>query len=239
MTANIFDIPVISKDYTELTSDIFNNNIRTVTCANTFYLNLAYADNVYSGQLRSFDLIHADGIGVSRAARFLYKNNSGYNKITGSDLYPYLLKFIQENSLRLYILGDSEKVLNKAVQKIRAEYPGIIICGSHNGFCDVDSPEIIKDIHESNPDVIFIGLGSHIQEKWVSDWHNTFSSIKLIAIGGGLRVISGDRHRGPHWIQDAGFEWFVRLIFEPHKYWKRYLIGIPVFIYRVLKQKYK
>lgn len=241
MKYNIFGINVYFGNYNEILDKIFSENIRTITCANQYYLNLAYENKEYRNNLNSFDLIFPDGVGLKWAAGIKdYKDIiKKLERINGSDLYPEIINKIFNENLSLYILGDSQAVLDCAVKTIKDNYQGIKIVGIHNGYFDLTDNTIIEEINSLNPSVIFVGLGAPRQEEWINNWKNKLIAAKIIAVGGGLRVIAGDRRRGPVWVRNIGLEWLVRLISEPDKTWKRYIIGIPLFIFRVLKQKFQ
>ena len=236
MKKNILGINVQFESYNELLSRFFTSGCRTYTCANHHYLNISFENTSYRQALESFDVIFPDGLGTKLAAKVLYDGNK-IDRITGSDFYPILLKEINERGLSLYILGDTQKILNKAIEKIKEVYPGIKICGSHKGYFDGNEKNIIDDINLKSPYLVLVGSGAPRQEKFIIQWKDEIKAEKILVIGGWLRVISGDRKRGPLWIRQIGLEWFVRLISEPRRSWKRYVVGIPMFIYRILKQK--
>lgn len=233
---NIFGIRISLADYNSLIKTFFAGKKISMGCVNQFYLNLAYEDQRYRDSLNKLDVIHIDGIGIFLAILFLSGFKIKPPRITGSDFYLLLLQQIELKKLRLYILGDTTEILNKAQKVILAQFPNINIVGVHHGFISTDDYKIIEDIKSKNSDVIFVGLGSKKQEQWVSKWHNEFPEGKIVAIGGGLRAISGDRNRGSKLFQKMGLEWFIRLITEPKKVWKRYIISIPLFILRVIKE---
>jgi N-acetylglucosaminyldiphosphoundecaprenol N-acetyl-beta-D-mannosaminyltransferase len=241
MKCNIFGIEVYFANYEEILDKIFSDKIRTVTCANQYYLNLAFENKNYQKNLNSFDLIFPDGIGLKWAAGLSEFQDTvkKLERINGSDIYPALINRIFNENLSLYILGDSQRVLDGALNKILDKFRGIKISGTHHGYFDLHDENIVNSINSSNPYLLFVGLGAPRQEEWINRWKDKLNAKKIVAIGGGLRVIAGDRKRGPVWIRNLGLEWLVRLLTEPAKNWKRYIIGIPVFIYRVLKQKFQ
>jgi N-acetylglucosaminyldiphosphoundecaprenol N-acetyl-beta-D-mannosaminyltransferase len=241
MNYTIFGVEIFFANYNELLEIIFSENIRTVTCANQYYLNLAYENTDYLKNLNTFDLIFPDGVGLKWAAGI--KDGSEIVKklerINGSDIYPEIINRIFNENLSMYILGDSQIVLDTALKNILDKYRGIKITGTHNGYFDPSDESIIEEINSSNPFLIIVGLGAPRQEEWINKWKSKLKANKIVAVGGGLRIIAGNRSRGPLWVRNIGLEWLVRLVTEPAKTWKRYIIGIPVFIYRVLKQKFQ
>lgn len=236
---NIFGVQISLAGYDSLIEIFLSEEKITVGCVNQHYLNLAYEDHLYKDLLNKLDVVHVDGVGVFLAILFLSGFKITTPRITGSDFYLLLLEQIELKNLLLYILGDTEEVLNKAQKVILDQHPKIKIVGIHHGFIDTDDYRIVEDIKSKNPDVIFVGLGVIKQEQWIDRWHNEFSESKIIAIGGGLRAIGGDRSRGLKLIQKMGFEWFIRLVMEPKKVWKRYLVGIPLFILRIIRESFR
>jgi exopolysaccharide biosynthesis WecB/TagA/CpsF family protein len=241
MKYNIFGIDVYFANYNEILDKIFSEGIRTVTCANQHYLNLAYVNKNYRKNLNSFDLIFPDGVGLKWGAGVTDYSNivKKLERINGSDIYPEIINRIFTKNLSLYILGDSQIVLDSAVKNIMDKFRGIKITGAHHGYFDLYDESIIEEINSSNPFLLIVGLGAPRQEEWITKWKDKLNASKIVAVGGGLRVFAGDRRRGPVWVRNIGLEWLVRLITEPAKTWKRYIIGIPLFIYRVLRQKFQ
>jgi N-acetylglucosaminyldiphosphoundecaprenol N-acetyl-beta-D-mannosaminyltransferase len=241
MKSNIFGIEIFFANYDEILDKIFSDDIRTITCANQHYLNLAYGNKEYHKNLNSFDLIFPDGVGLKWAAGVTDYCDivKKLERINGSDIYPDLINRIFNQNLSLYILGDSQLVLDGAIKNIKDKFRGIKITGTHNGYFDLQDESIIKVINSTNPYFLMVGLGAPRQEEWINRWKDKLYARKIVAVGGGLRIIAGDRRRGPVWVRKMGLEWLVRLLTEPAKNWKRYIIGIPVFIYRVLKQKFQ
>jgi N-acetylglucosaminyldiphosphoundecaprenol N-acetyl-beta-D-mannosaminyltransferase len=241
MKYNIFGVDVFFANYNEILDKIFSEDIRTVTCANQHYLNLAYQNRDYRKNLNSFDLIFPDGVGLKWAADLTDNNDivRKFERINGSDIYPEIINRIFNENLSLYILGDSQIVLDSAVKNIMDKFRGIKITGVHHGYFDLYDESIIERINSSNPFLLIVGLGAPRQEEWINRWKYKLNARKIVAVGGGLRVFAGDRRRGPVWVRNIGLEWLVRLLTEPAKTWRRYIIGIPLFIYRVLKQKFQ
>ena len=241
MEYNILGINVFFANYNEILEKIFSKEIRTVTCANQYYLNLAFENGNYRKNLNAFDLIFPDGVGLKLAAGITDYHDivKKLDRINGSDIYPEIINRIFNENLSLYILGDSQNVLDSALKNIVERFRGIKITGAHHGYFDLFDENIIEEINASNPFLLIVGLGAPRQEEWINRWKNKLNAAKIVAVGGGLRIIAGDRRRGPVWMRNIGLEWLVRLLTEPSKTWKRYIIGIPLFIYRVLKQKFQ
>lgn len=233
---DILHIGISKVDY----SDILKSITRTyaeekqiiLTGANVNTINLALKNLKYGKVLSKFDIIHPDGIGVFLASKFIYGKNGFAKRITGSDFYIELIKHSLKNNWSFFFFGDTDKTLNK----ISKSNSGLIIKGFCNGF-NYNNDELIKYINTSKPDILIVGLGSPKQEEWVVTNKDNINAQVIIAVGDGIKVFADTKKRGPKIIRMLGMEWLVRLFFEPRRLWKRYLIGIPLFILRVIRFK--
>jgi N-acetylglucosaminyldiphosphoundecaprenol N-acetyl-beta-D-mannosaminyltransferase len=216
----------IKKTYTEEKQII-------LTGANVNTINLALKNLKYGELLSNFDIIHPDGIGLFLASKFLYGKNGFKKRITGSDFYIELIKESLKNNWSFFIFGDKCETLNK-ISKVN---PRLNIRGLCNGF-NFNNDELIKNVNTSQPDILIVGIGSPQQEEWIIDNKNNIPTKIIIAVGDGIKVFAGNKKRGPKIFQKIGLEWFIRFLYEPKRLWKRYFIGIPLFIFRIIKFKF-
>lgn len=229
----------ISKvDYTDILKSVENSFAEEkqiiLTGANVNTINLALKNLKYGEVLSKFDIIHPDGIGVFLASKFLYGKKGFTKRMTGSDFYVEFIKESFKNNWSFFFFGDTEETLNK----ISNANPYLIIKGYCNGF-NFKSEELIDKVNTSKPNILIVGLGSPKQEEWIVRNKSNLKVNVIIAVGDGIKVFAGNKRRGPKILQKLGFEWFVRFIFEPKRLWKRYFIGIPLFIFRVIKFKFQ
>jgi exopolysaccharide biosynthesis WecB/TagA/CpsF family protein len=237
MYYNFFGIKVYYNNYNNLIAKISIDEIKTIDCLNQDFANIAYKNKRFRELLNKIDLIHTDGIGILIGLKILYGNFVIKERINSPDLTYLLLDRIDNENGTIYLLGGTEEVVQKAKYEIGKKYRHIHVAGYHNGYFELDNQEIIEKINKLNPEYLFVGIGTIRQEEWALAWKNDLKVKKIIIIGGGIRVLANDRIRGPKLIQRSGLEWLVRILNEPTKYWKRYLIGIPLFIARILKYK--
>lgn len=235
MKANLLGINIDFLPYNELLECIFSSNFRTITYVNQYVLNQSYNNEVLKHSLLNFDLIHPDGIGVHKAVKKIFGKDT--ERITGSDLYYKIFDILNKNELSIFLFGSEPAVLKKASDFIKNSYKNIKIKGTIDGYSDLSNEELINEINLSKPYILFVATGTPRQEEWVESNKHLINAEKIICIGGGLRVISGDRMRGSVLIRKLGFEWLVRLIEEPIKNFKRYIIGIPLFLIRINRQR--
>lgn len=234
---SINSITVSILKYDELIDEIRKSIERkdklTVGYLNSHTFNLTYKYKNFKNDLKQFNIIHHDGIGIYLAFKFLKKDNVNLNRFTGSDFYTYLEQFLINNSIKTYFFGNTEKTLKIIKEKIK----NINITGYHNGY-EFNSNEIIEEINKSKTEVLIVGLGSPLQENWIIKNKNNIHSNIIIAVGEGIKMFSRTKIRGPKFIRTIGLEWFIRFLANPIKYFSRYFIGIPLFLFRVVGLKF-
>ena len=210
----------------------------TGLCAELFFvnahcLNLAYSDCAYRGILNHADAVWPDGSGVRTAGRLL-----GFDvpeNVNGTDLFPLLC-----NGRRsLYLLGARPGVAEAAAENVRRLYPAARIAGTHHGyFANADEERrTIDEINAANPDLLLVAFGVPAQEKWIDAHRKELHCGAALAVGGLLDFVSGRIPRAPLWMRRAGIEWIYRLYQEPVRLFRRYVLGNPLFLFRVLKEK--
>ncbi|MBQ6533960.1 MAG: WecB/TagA/CpsF family glycosyltransferase [Opitutales bacterium] len=206
----------------------------SVAFINTHYLNCAYEDAAQRVRLGGFDFVLPDGSGVSLACKILgkkYKDN-----LNGTDLLPRLCALAQAESLSMFFLGGKEGVAKRAAQNLQKAYPNLKIAGTLNGYFE-NSEDAVKAINDSKADILFVGLGAVLQEKWLSENFGKLNCPLALAAGGICDVYSGDLKRNPV-LRKLGLEWFGRLLQEPKRLFGRYVIGNPLFVARVFGYKF-
>ena len=209
----------------------------TVACANAYYVIETYNNEELASILNSIDILHADGAGVRWALRFLYAEQLSNERITGTDLYYKILELANANSWKLFLFGDSQNVISTAITKINNQYPRIQVVGSYRGYVDIDNPEPRMLIKQSKPDILFLGLGMPRLEYWLKKYYTEIQVPVCVVVGGGIAFVSGLRKRAPQSMRSMGLEWFFRLFQSPKIVWRRYLLGIPKFMFYIFLQK--
>ncbi|MGE5659194.1 MAG: WecB/TagA/CpsF family glycosyltransferase [Actinomycetota bacterium] len=176
------------------------------------------------------------------ASKFL--GNPIREKICGSDLLPAFYNYhSHKETTKIFLLGAAEGVAKRASENINNKVGRQIVVGSYSppfGF-ETDEEEcqrIIKIINASGANVLAIGLGAPKQEKWIAKYKNQLKNIHtFLAIGAAIDFEAGHKPRAPKWMSDVGLEWMYRLLSEPQRLWKRYLIeGLPFFVL-IVQQK--
>lgn len=161
-------------------------------------------------------------------------------RVTGIDLFNRLVELSGQKGYKIYLFGAKEEVVVKVKQIFEEKYPGIQIVGCRNGyFTEEDEPEIVKNMAESNADMMFVAFSSPKKEYWVNKYINQLNIPFVMGVGGSFDVVAGVTDRAPEWMQNHGLEWFYRFIQEPRRMWKRYIIGNAKFVSLTLKTKMK
>ena len=185
------------------------------------------------------DLINADGQSVVWAAQLLGKDIP--ERVSGIDLMEKLVSISHENKYKCYFLGATEEVVSKVVDIYRDQYSEDIIAGYRNGYFDKDQElQISKEIAASGANILFVAITSPKKEIFLNTYKEELQEVNFImGVGGSFDVISGKVRRAPLWMQNSGLEWFFRVLQEPKRMWKRYLVGNTKFIFLVLKSLIK
>ncbi len=213
-----------------LASAIERDGLTSVYTPNSEIILHAYKNPDYCEVLNRGGLVTADGIGVVYASKILRRPLP--ERVSGFDLANKLLERVAPEGKTLYLFGGKSGVAVKAAEKIVSLYPGINIVGISDGYFDAQKEkEIIADINEKNPDILFVCLGFPKQECWI-DAHSDLSAKVAMGIGGSLDVFAGEVKRAPLFYQKAGLEWFYRLIKQPSRFIR--MLALPKFGFTVL-----
>jgi N-acetylglucosaminyldiphosphoundecaprenol N-acetyl-beta-D-mannosaminyltransferase len=211
-----------------------------VQYANIHTLNMACQDKWLREFYNTCEIVFCDGFGVKLAASFL--GSPIPERFTSPDWMPLLAEQCERAGRSLFFLGGKGGVGEMAAQVLQRKSPRLRVSGIHHGYFDKrkedgENSEIIQLINQAHPDVLFVGFGTPMQERWVAENLHELRVGIIVVVGAMFDYLSGSVPRGPRWMTDHGLEWLSRLAIEPRRLWKRYLIGIPVFFVRVLKQR--
>ncbi len=210
---------------------------RKVMYVNADCMLIARENFAYRDALNRADLVYADGIGVVWGARLWGHDLPG--RSTGADFMPGFCRAFADRGLRLFLLGARQGVAEEAARRLRGQAPGLQVVGTHHGyFRPEESREIIREINRCRPHILLVGMGAPGQELWIDRHGDRLEVPVLWGVGGLFDFLSGRTRRGPQWLLDHGFEWLCRLLVEPRRLWRRYLIGNVKFVVYVLWQRY-
>lgn len=206
----------------------------TIFFLNAHCFNIAQQNPEYFRAIDQADLLLNDGIGVKIASWF--SGISFPENLNGTDLIPRILELAARNGGSVFLLGGAEGVAVKAASFAGKQIPDLQIAGTHNGFFQSEhSGKLVQQINDSGAEVLVLGMGVPKQELWIWENKHLLPKVRIIIAGGAiLDFISGAVRRAPLWMRRINTEWLYRLIIEPGRMWKRYLVGGFRFLYYVL-----
>ena len=213
----------------------------TVLNVNANCLNLLHDDAALREFFGNADLVFCDGSGVLLAARLLGERLP--ERITYADWAWRLAAFAEAEGLSLFLLGGEPGVAEKATQKLRRQYPELHIAGVRHGYFDhapasPGNEAVLREVNAARADILVVGMGMPLQERWLMENRHRIDAGVALTGGAVFDYVSGRLRRGPPLLTDNGFEWLARLLVEPRRLWRRYLIGNPLFLLRVLGQRF-
>ncbi len=185
-------------------------------------------------------LVVPDGVPMLWAANFLQTPLKG--RVNGTDLFEKLCEIAASKELKIFLLGGREGAADKAAAVLQGRYSGLKIAGTYCPPYGFESdPVLLGQINDkilaAGPHILFVGLGAPKQENWIYGNYQQLGVPISLGIGVSFELVGGMVQRAPVWMQTAGLEWLFRLIVEPKRLWQRYVVGNPLFIWLVLRQK--
>lgn len=196
-----------------------------VVTPNPEIVNLAREKDAYRETLNKAALVLPDGIGVVYAGKILGRPLK--ERVPGIDFASGLLKNLAKEERRLYLLGAKPGVAQKAAEKLKEQYPGLIICGTGDGYF-TDNKLVTEQLLEAKAEVVFVCLGAPKQELWMAEYGPQSGAKLMVGLGGVLDVFSGDVQRAPDVWQKLGLEWFYRLLHQPSRIGR--MAKLPLFL---------
>ena len=210
---------------------------RRVMYANAHVLNKSLEDARLRHVLATADLVYCDGYGVRLAAKAL--DVARPHRMTGADWIWDLAALCETAGQSVYLLGSEPGTSAEAAERLRRRFPSLDVTGVHHGYFSMGSPHderVIEHINSRRPDILLVGMGTPKQELWVHRNAERLDVDVVWTVGALFDFVSGRVPRAPAWLADNGLEWIFRLAIEPQRMWRRYLLGNPVFVSRVLAQ---
>ena len=180
-------------------------------------------------------VIIPDGIGVVISSKIVKQPVK--EKIAGIEVMKHILEYCETNRKSVYLLGAEQETLELCVDNIQKKYTNLIICGAHNGYFDLNKcDDIVEEINDKKPYVVFVAMGSPRQEIFIVKYMDVMDSSIFMGVGGSFDIYAEKLKRAPEWVIKFGFEWLYRVCKEPFRV-KR-LAVIPKFILKVFVNKY-
>ena len=195
--------------------------------------NTAYEDKNIQSMLHGFLLIN-DGSGMNLASRILYGKPFPDN-LNGTDFTPYFLDHCL-TPLRLFLLGGTPAVSVRAAEYFTNRWPQHTLVGHRHGyFVATEEVQILAAIREAQPSLVLVAMGNGLQERWVEKIVPEFA-VSAWGVGALFDFLCKEVPRAPFWMRSTGTEWIYRLLLEPARMGRRYVLGNPKFVIRILRQ---
>jgi len=232
---DILGVPVAPLDLDGLVGRL-EELIQAPGCAfaygvNAHGLNLACRYQDFMKALLSANLVYADGASLLLAARVM--GGCLPEKVATADAWPLLCSRAVARGYRFFLLGGEPGLAERARDQALQEYPGLQIVGTHHGYVDLSDRSPVDRINAAAPDILWVGMGEPKQGLWVAAWRGHLRARLVLNCGGMFKIVAGELSRADHKWRQRGWEWLYRLWREP-KTWRRYLLGLPEFGFRVL-----
>lgn len=238
-TIEVLGVPVVKTTGAEALSVIENvtesPDPALVCYVNAHTLNLATHDPDYRRLLNEADLVLNDGAGLAIAARM--KGDRFPENLNGSDFNPKILELCARRGWSVFFLGAQPGVAATAATKLSHRIDNLRIAGTRDGYFSRESDgEVAAEIVRTGADVVMVAMGNPLQEKWLAA--NLPATGCRLGVGvGAFFDFSAQRvKRAPAWMNRLGIEWLWRLAQEPTRLWKRYVVGNPIFLWRVWRE---
>jgi len=184
--------------------------------------------------LADANVVLADGSGIVWLSKLMGKPLP--ERVAGIDIMYKLFEKADEKHYRVYLLGATDQVIDRTVDVVKENYRGLQVAGYRNGyFGEAEEQKIAQDIRDSVADILLVGMPSPKKENFLSRWRGHMNVPVCHGVGGSFDIVAGVTKRAPQWIQDCGMEWFYRLIQEPRRMWKRYLVTNSIFLVLSIK----
>ncbi len=206
-----------------------------VTYVNAWCSEVASRDPDYAAILRAADAVYADGQAIVWAAKFL--GGSLPERVNAADFIIGFCRAAAAAGLRLYLLGSAPGVAAGAAGVFRRAVPGLDIAAAESGYLGEDDGVVAARIRDAAPDLLILGRGVPLQEKWAWSLRSRLGCGAIWCVGAMFEYHSGLRARAPVWVRRFGLEWLFRLVLEPRRLWRRYLLGNARFLWRVARAR--
>lgn len=220
-----------------------------INTINAHSYNTARKDELFAEALTNGDVLIPDGVSIVKACRWIKAKSQPKERIAGWDLFEFEMNKLEEcgRTLRspqrtVMFMGSSQKVLDLIVKRAAEVYPHLKVVTYSPPykpeFSEEDNKAIVEAINAADPDLLWIGMTAPKQEKWTySHWEELDIHCHVGTIGAVFDFFAGTVERAPIWWQRHGLEWLYRLLKEPKRMWRRYIIGNTLFLWNMVKEK--
>ena len=212
-----------------------------INTINAHSFNTAKKDKLFAEALTNGDALIPDGVSIVKACKWIKAKSQPKERIAGWDLFDFEMNKLEKKGGTVMFMGSSQKVLDLIVKRAAVDYPHLKVetysPPYKPEFSDEDNKAIVDAINSANPDLLWIGMTAPKQEKWTySHWKDLNIHCHVGTIGAVFDFFAGTVERAPMWWQEHGLEWLYRLLKEPKRMWRRYIIGNALFMWNMTKE---
>lgn len=209
-----------------------------INTVNAHSFNTAKKDALFAEALTKGDVLIPDGVSIVKACKWVKAKSRPKERIAGWDLFSFEMARLEKKCGTVMFMGSSQRVLDLIVKRAAVDYPHLKVVTYSPPykpeFSEEDNRAIISAINEANPDLLWIGMTAPKQEKWTySHWGELDIHCHVGTIGAVFDFFAGTVERAPLWWQEHGLEWLYRLMKEPKRMWRRYIIGNALFLWNM------
>lgn len=236
-TANVLGLDLISMSPDNVVDALVERVHRRaktrIAFLNAHCANVAAGDWQYRQALESCTAILPDGIGIEMAS--VLGGDPLQHDLNGTDLFPKLCQAFAKTNKSIYLLGGRPGIAEATARAAVEQCPGLQIAGTQHGyFGPQDEDAVIDQINQTRPDAVFVAMGVPVQDTWLARVASRIDAPLLAGVGGLFDFVSGATRRAPAWMRKSRLEWVYRLVQEPRRMWKRYLLGNVTFVARAI-----
>ena len=183
------------------------------------------------------DLFSIDGMGLVWGGHLL--GHKIPERVTGIDLFWRLVELSEESGYPIYLLGATEEVVDQTARTLKQQFPELKVAGHHHGYFWDNEQAVVDEIRESGARLLFVAITSPRKEIFINQWKQQFGVNFAMGVGGTFDVVAGKVSRAPYWMQRAGLEWLFRVIQEPRRMFRRYLVSNVKFTWMMIRQLFQ
>ena len=209
---------------------------RRVAFINADCVNIASRDAAYARDIDRMDLLLPDGSGLALAAKMLGKRFT--DNLNGTDLFPVLCAEANRQAKSIFFLGGAPGIAERAAEAAILANPGLRVAGTAHGYLD-DEAATVAQVNESGADIVLVAMGAPKQEAFIARHATTLRASLCMGVGGLFDFVAGEKPRALVAIRKVGMEWAWRLMIEPNRLARRYLVGNPVFLARAARMAWR
>lgn len=212
-----------------------------INTINAHSYNTAQKDALFAEALMRGDVLIPDGASIVKACRWIGAKSRPKERVAGWDLFQFEMGELNRRGGKCFFMGSSPKVLDRIKARVAVVYPNITVESYSppykSKFSEEDNRAIIAAINASDPDLLWIGMTAPKQEKWTYEhWRELDIRCHVGTIGAVFDFFAGTYKRAPQWWQEHSLEWLYRLVKEPRRMWRRYVLGNPLFLWNMWKE---